>query len=793
MAIDLINIDNLVLGDDFESWFKRTNEVIDALNPLQLYDFYDNGYATGDGVFPTVPGYTTLQDITEATTLGLKITRDVRFLGDMLIEILPEAPLGFNNTTGRLGFVFTGPNAPLLLGTSCSPPDRIERNDLYIVYDFDAGVTKIVEAEDMLPSIIRCDHQFGEIGTPVTITIKGDLVVDGTQTILSTTNVASLDNNIELNALNALLLKDQSNYVSGEDFVNGESVTGQISGTSAQVVSWTPAAIGFPFSELVVTNVAGVFVDGEDVVGGTGGAEITTGISIPPVPTLPAGDDTIADGGGICLLSTDSIDPDGYCIRWQNAGKRWFINEAGWEIDPNFSVFTTTIEPQTNELDIIGSGAPEALSIHLHEVVSASNLNDEHWRLTLQEFNTTGQVGYMIDNYPGDPTNPNPAPFNLDGTLKLQHSTAGDTSPVIDLGIVFDSVTETHDASISGFARNLNADLLDGCHASVVPTLHMIPCADSNGKIDAGWIPEAPSLVKQINQTGHGFTVGQILRIEKDTTTGYVLAQANTEERAEAVGVVGNVTDFDNFELNLRGCMELPLATDWDAITTGKPGADPDGLAPGGVYFLDIIAAGNITRTDPDPGDISKTMLIAIDATKAIVMNYVGGRTDPIGVGAPVIDLTGDVKALGFLGSPVITTIVERTTQIVTALPVEPVLVEDFNGVGHRTFEVTLNANTDLVLTPANSVSWAASAASWQSMVLSGSDEQTNSVTLIITQATGGGHTPDIKILGGSIIWDNSASQPLAAAAVGKTTIYVLINTTSNPTVWYGSRAVFEI
>ena len=47
--------------------------------------------------------------------------------------------------------------------------------------------------------------------------------------------------------------------------------------------------------------------------------------------------------------------------------------------------------------------------------------------------------------------------------------------------------------------------------------------------------------------------------------------------------------------------------------------------------------------------------------------------------------------------------------------------------------------------------------------------------------------------LGGSIIWDNSASQPLAAAAVGKTTIYVLINTTSNPTVWYGSRAVFEI
>ena len=784
MAIDLINIDNIVLSNDFESWFNRTNEVIDALNPLQIYDFYDGGYATGDGVFPTVPGYTTLQDITEATTLGLKITRDVRFLGDMLIEILPEAPLGFNNTTGRLGFVFTGPNAPLLLGTSCSPPDRIERNDLYIVYDFDAGVTKIVEAEDMLPSIIRCDHQFGEIGTPVTITIKGDLVVDGTQTILSTTNVASLDNNIELNALNALLLKDQSNYVSGEDFVNGESVTGQISGTSAQVVSWTPAAIGFPFSELVVTNVAGVFVDGEDVVGGTGGAEITTGISIPPVPTLPAGDDTIADGGGICLLSTDSIDPDGYCIRWQNAGKRWFINEAGWEIDPNFSVFTTTIEPQTNELDIIGSGTFDAVSIHLHEVVSASNPNDAHWRLTLQTTGASGPVPYVLDSYPGDPTNsnvPTPAPFNLAGTFKIQHSTLDDATPAIDVEIIFDSVTPTHDPTIQGFARNLNADLLDGCHATVIPTPHMIPCADDAGFIDSGWIPFTGA-IKEINQTAHGFTVGQTVRIDKITPFGYILAQADSLDNAEAVGVVESIVDANNFKITLRGCMELTTG-EWDAIT-----GDVGGLLPGGVYFLDKNIAGGLTTDDPAGGDISKTMFIAIDATSVIVMNYVGGKTNPIS-STPTIELTGDVIAFGLLGVPLTATIIERTQQL-TAVGVNlPLNVEDSNGVGFRTFEIDLQANTILELTllpniATHSIDWDNAASP---------NRHTNSVTLVITQDGTGGHTPAITVAGGTIVWDNSPAQPVAQTLAGKTTIYTLINGTSNPTVWYGNRSVLEL
>ena len=64
-----------------------------------------------------------------------------------------------------------------------------------------------------------------------------------------------------------LELTDASAYVSGEDFIVGETVTGQISSTTAIVVAWTPATIGSPGSLLALKTVAGTFLDGEIVLG----------------------------------------------------------------------------------------------------------------------------------------------------------------------------------------------------------------------------------------------------------------------------------------------------------------------------------------------------------------------------------------------------------------------------------------------------------------------------------------------------------------------------------------------
>jgi len=71
-----------------------------------------------------------------------------------------------------------------------------------------------------------------------------------------------------------LELTDVSAYVSGEDFIIGETVTGQISFTTALVVAWTPAAVGSPGSLLALKTVSGTFLDGEVVLGATSTFEV---------------------------------------------------------------------------------------------------------------------------------------------------------------------------------------------------------------------------------------------------------------------------------------------------------------------------------------------------------------------------------------------------------------------------------------------------------------------------------------------------------------------------------------
>ncbi len=683
MAIDLINIDNIVLVNDFETWLERTNEIIDALNPLQIYDLDDTGANIQNPLFVagTVPvGF----------SLGLQFYRDIRFDGDMLIEVHADPPLGFDPTTGALQLSFTGPFAPpLLTGTPCGGVNAIANGDLFLVEDISASTTKMVAAENMLPPRILCDHTFGDGVTDVTITIEGDLVVNGTQTILNTTTVESTDPIIDLNS------------------------------------------------------------------DGTGTA-------------TPAGNDALLGAGGIRILSTDGNKN----FLWEVADNRWHISstdlgDRGFQIDDALSLFTRTIEPLTNNLDIVGSGTGEAVSVHWHEAGE-----DDHWRFMLREF-STGQVAYTLGTYPvgGDSLNDN-------GVFVLQHSTANDAGPVFDIEIFFDSVTPTRDALIFGFARNLNADLLDGCHASETPTAFFIPCASASGFLDPGWLLNTGNIRKDISQTGHGLVKGNVVRV--NVSGDYVLAQANTETNAEAVGIVSDVVDLDNFELTLLGCISN-LDGVASHVIDHSAGAGAGGpFVPGQAYFLSVNEAGAFTPADVLGGDVQKTVLIATSTTDAIIMNYVGGKTE-LSSGTPVVQLTNDVLGSALLGSPIVTSIVERTSRLTANGGTLLLVVQDNEfGTGNRTFDILLDATTTLEL---------------QAPALAPSiDPVTNSVTLIIKQGNGGGHAANITIGGGGVIhWDNSVSQPLIQPADTKTTIYVLINVNDVPGIWYGSRAVFQI
>jgi hypothetical protein len=75
-----------------------------------------------------------------------------------------------------------------------------------------------------------------------------------------------------------LQLTDASLYVSGEDLLSGETVTGQSSGATGTVVAWTPASVGSPGSVVSLSGVSGTFLDGEVVTGGTSGFSITIDI-----------------------------------------------------------------------------------------------------------------------------------------------------------------------------------------------------------------------------------------------------------------------------------------------------------------------------------------------------------------------------------------------------------------------------------------------------------------------------------------------------------------------------------
>jgi hypothetical protein len=113
------------------------------------------------------------------------------------------------------------------------------------------------------------------------------------------------------------------------------------------------------------------------------------------------------------------------------------------------------------------------------------------------------------------------------------------------------------------------------------------------------------ALSRTVAQTGHGFTVGNVLRF---TGTAYALALADTAADAEVVGMVSAVADANNFTL-----------------TTGGYVTGLSGLSAGAVYFLSPTTAGTLTATEPAaPGQIDKPLLVADSASSGYLINFRG-------------------------------------------------------------------------------------------------------------------------------------------------------------------------
>lgn len=105
----------------------------------------------------------------------------------------------------------------------------------------------------------------------------------------------------------------------------------------------------------------------------------------------------------------------------------------------------------------------------------------------------------------------------------------------------------------------------------------------------------AGALPFDINQTGHGFSVGDIIR---PTTSQWAASQSDTSTHAEAWAQVTVVTDADNFTaLPLQGTRQIDA--DIVALIAGFTGGD--------VMYVDETTPGALTDTPPSTtGTVSK-------------------------------------------------------------------------------------------------------------------------------------------------------------------------------------------
>jgi hypothetical protein len=119
---------------------------------------------------------------------------------------------------------------------------------------------------------------------------------------------------------------------------------------------------------------------------------------------------------------------------------------------------------------------------------------------------------------------------------------------------------------------------------------------------------------KQINQTSHGFAVGDVL-ISSGNTYNKALA---IEQQPEALGVVTVVEDVDNFTLTYAGYTDL---------VAGMTDDNGNLLSGDTVYYLSDVEEGKLTASPPvTVGDILKPMMYVIESDTSANIFQVRGN-----------------------------------------------------------------------------------------------------------------------------------------------------------------------
>ncbi len=592
------SLDTILLTDTFNEWVTRTNTIVDYLNPLNVYDVIP---VTGSG-------------ITESRVSNYALSNGVVELS--LFHKAGEQ--GISADSGNiLGLNFLNMTD---IGSG------VANEDLYAVFDTDAGVAKKVLAENSLPPGISGDHRFGG-----DITIAGNLVVEGTDTALNVQNLRTEDEQIELafNHQFTISITGSKSNLDGspkpadtdEDF----AAKGFVVGATAYY-SDDGGASGFTQAE------AALYIKSINF-SSTANAEITL-IS----PFLKGGPDSFANTGFIA--------PDGgtgrgftFGIIEDITGASGFPTDSGYQRAPG----------------IVVKGADGDKEILWHQSAVPGVTNGTFF--TNKSFGVSGsnairsayfdstddRFGDLKHNFVFAAASGNESTLHIaenpvtgGNIFSFTTATGGASGLVNDLRISFglSGATGTKDAAvihifggtgvsgsqfpntpIASFAENLNVDQLDGAHATTDSAAYHIPIAGADGKID-GWISGQDDVTRTITTINHGLVVGEAVRI-RSATGGVTSAIGNSPENAEAIGIVSTVVDANNVKVTQSGFVSgLGSSTKIESITGGE------------VFFLSRTVSGGLTTTAPsyNEGDtlVQKAMFIGVDDDSGFVLPYIG-------------------------------------------------------------------------------------------------------------------------------------------------------------------------
>lgn len=585
-AANLVNIPPLVLSDTFNTWFDRTNQLIDVVSAINLFDI---------GVGPTDSGLRLERGCTNGFYSGVAV-----------LYVSPGAGIGigteaFTNNYNKV-VVDATRLQDIVAGNTATNP---EIDDYFIISDKSDtrqspyGTPKRVTASRMLPNTVY----FGETGSG-TFTIQGNLNVIGNVSIQGTESfIDSNDLRIEDKVIELGYGRYAELVVLGSGLTSGSFAAGMtayyvdedgLGGDDDPVPTENPTTIGRVFSWAIgETGVSGTIRISSFTLGGVDdfadtGNLVVTGGGYEGVLNV-----TGPIGIGDYFLTDDLLQPAGIIIKGAESDKTflWMCNAPqGAE---NWNAFVSN-----KNLGVSGSG---------------------NWILS-SKFASYGYSDSTVDNtftYLG--AGDSYTKYSVGNELIMEHSPTGD-SVGTTFGIVYMGSTGPNvlpGVPVYDWVKYFNADQLDGAHASTASVPWTIPILGADGRL-GGDLVSADAIRKRFTVSGHAFSKGDVVRI--DVGGSLTFASASTIPTAEAIGMVETVEGNDIMVVTKGFIYGLNTGTRLNAILP---------LATGNVYFLSPTTPGGLIDSADagigiDTNEVRKAMFLAAGSNSGYVLNYTG-------------------------------------------------------------------------------------------------------------------------------------------------------------------------